>query len=356
VTSAIVAAGRFALRGVPSSLSRIGLGTWAFGGQGWRYSWGRQDDAASLRTIDAALDVGIDWLDTAPVYGVGHAEELVGKALRGRRTRVVIATKCGFLWQPGSRRAYPRLTAASVFEEVEASLRRLRTDYIDLYQVHWPGPNCDLSGAWESICRLIEAGKVRCGGVCNLSPTDLGTLRQQPPPASLQVPCNILQPPAPDLVALAAAAGIGIVGYSPLASGMLCHGFSHARRQRLAGDDWRRHAAQFNEPQLSAHLRLINQLRSFAVAHDRRVEHYALAWALRHAAAGGVLLGARSAAQLLATAASEALPEAELAALEDLLNPPQHPPLPADPAPERRSVGHESDPPPPIPSQQPRRR
>ena len=343
MSSIVDAAGSFSLAGISLPLSRVGLGTWALGGQQWRYSWGKQDDAASLRTIDAAIDVGVNWIDTAPVYGVGHAERLVGRALHGRRDRVVVATKCGFLWQPGSHRPYPRLTAATVFDEVEASLRRLATDYIDLYQIHWPGPDCDLLAGWESICRLIEAGKVRSGGVCNLSAPELASFAGQASPASLQLPCNMLLPPPRELVAAEAgdtAASTTIIGYSPLASGMLCQAFSHQRVRRLPGDDWRASDARFSEPQLSAHLHLVEELRSIGASAGRRVEHYALTWALQRVVGGAILLGARSPEQIVTSAGAETPGAAEMAAVERVLNTPRRPAG----APGPQSAGRESAP------------
>ena len=212
------------------------------GGTGWRYAWGRQDDAQSEATILRALELGINWIDTAPVYGVGHAEEVVGRTLatHGLRPRLRLASKCGFLWQPGSRRPYPRLTAASVFEEVEASLRRLQTDYLDLYQIHWPGPDCDIDAAWQSIGRLIDQGKVLAGGVCNLSAGDLERLHRSRPPATLQLPYHLLDRAAErELLPRCAALGVAALAYSPLASGILTEAFDARRRRRLPGDDWR---------------------------------------------------------------------------------------------------------------------
>ena len=216
-----------ALPALPAALngwSAIGLGTWAMGGAGWRYAWGRQDDAVSAATIVRAVELGINWIDTAPVYGVGHAERLVGRTLaaHGLRRQVRLASKCGFLWQPGSRRPYPRLTGASVLREAEASLRRLGTDYLDLYQIHWPGPDCDIDAAWESIGRLIEQGKVRAGGVCNLQRHELARLHRRRAVCSLQLPYHLLERSAErELLPFCAGHGVGVLAYSPLASGIL---------------------------------------------------------------------------------------------------------------------------------------
>ncbi len=293
-----------------ASWSPIGLGTWAMGGTGWRYSWGRQDDARSEATIVRAVELGIDWIDTAPVYGVGHAEEVVGRTLaaHGLRPHVRVASKCGFLWQPGSRRPYPRLTEASVFDEVEASLRRLRTDRIDLYQIHWPGPDCDVDAAWESIGRLIEQGKVVAGGVCNLAAGDLQRLHGSRPVATLQLPYHLLDRAAEtDLLPRCAALGVAALAYSPLASGILTETFDARRRRRLPGNDWRSRAAAFNEPLLARHLRAAAALRALAAERGVRAEQLAIAWAAGHRAVRGVIVGARTPRQAAQAAAAAGL-------------------------------------------------
>ena len=271
------------------------------GGAGWRYAWGRQDDAQSEATIVRAVELGIDWIDTAPVYGVGHAETVIGRTLAAHRLRsqVRIATKCGFLWQPGSRRPYPRLTRASVFREAEASLRRLATDRLDLYQIHWPGPDCDVAAAWESIGRLIEQGKVLAGGVCNLAPADLRRLHRARPAATLQLPYHLLDRAAErELLPCCAADGVAVLAYSPLASGILTEAFDARRRRRLPGDDWRRRAAAFNEPLLGRNLQAAAALRAWAAARGGRAEQFAIAWAASHPAVRAVIVGARSPQQI----------------------------------------------------------
>lgn len=288
----------------PSELagwSGIGLGTWAIGGAGWRYAWGRQEDARSEATILRAVELGINWIDTAPVYGVGHAETVVGRtlAVHGLRPRMRLASKCGFLWRPGSRRPYPRLTRASVFRELEASLRRLATDYLDLYQIHWPGPDCDIDAGWESIGRLIEQGKVLAGGVCNLTATDLGRLHRTRPAATLQLPYHLLDRAAEqDLLPCCSTLGVAALAYSPLACGVLTESFDERRRQRMPGDDWRSRAAAFNEPLLTGNLQAAAALRAWAAARGGRAEQFAIAWAASHPAVRGVIVGARSPRQI----------------------------------------------------------
>ena len=281
------------------------------GGAGWRYAWGRQDDALSAATIVRAVELGINWIDTAPVYGVGHAETLVGRTLgaHGLRRQVRLASKCGFLWRSGSRRPYPRLTGASVLREAEASLRRLGTDYLDLYQIHWPGPDCDLDAAWESIGRLQEQGKVRAGGVCNLQRGELARLHRARPVGALQLPYHLLQRRAEqELLPFCAAHGVAALAYSPLASGILSESFDARRRRRMPGDDWRTRAAAFNPPQLDAHLRAAAALRDYAAARGGAAERYAIAWAAGHPAVRGVIVGARTPQQISRAAAGGVLP------------------------------------------------
>lgn len=280
-----------------SDWSVIGLGTWAMGGKGWRYSWGHQDDAVSAATVVAAFDSGINWIDTAPVYGVGHAETLIGAILARNRLRhqVGIATKCGFLWEKGSNRPYPRLTRESVFQEIESSLRRLKTDYIDLYQIHWPGPNSDIEAAWESIGKLIEQGKVLTGGVCNLTTSDLSKLNGMRPIFSLQTPYNLLQRDCEkDLLSLCNISGTAVISYSPLASGILTDSFDEKRLSRLPGDDWRSTSSYFQGPSLTANLKAAAALRSYATEHGGQAEQYALAWVLAHPMVAKVIIGART--------------------------------------------------------------
>jgi aryl-alcohol dehydrogenase-like predicted oxidoreductase len=166
-------------------LTRVGLGTWAIGGSGWQYAWGPQDDADSIATIQRALDLGVNWIDTAAAYGLGHSEEVVGRALAGRRERVIVATKCGRTWNPGDTQIFSRLKKLSVRAELEASLRRLKTDRIDLYQVHWPDPPEDIEEAWAEIAGQVQAGKIRYAGVSNFSVEQLRRIQPIHPVASL---------------------------------------------------------------------------------------------------------------------------------------------------------------------------
>jgi aryl-alcohol dehydrogenase-like predicted oxidoreductase len=235
-------------------LTTVGLGTWAIGGGGWAYGWGPQDDADSIRTIQRALDLGINWIDTAAVYGLGHSEEIVGKAIRGQRDQVVIATKCGLVWDEGSTTPYGRLKAWSVRREVEASLRRLGVDVIDLYQIHWPNPDEDIEEAWATIADLVREGKVRYAGVSNFSVEQMKRIQPIHPIASLQPPYNMLRRDIEtEILPFCAANHIGVIVYSPMASGVLTEKFSPQWAASLPDDDWRKkYSGHLQEPELSA--------------------------------------------------------------------------------------------------------
>ncbi|MGQ9466667.1 MAG: aldo/keto reductase [Anaerolineae bacterium] len=304
-------------------LTSIGLGTWAIGGGGWEYGWGPQDEADSIRTIQRAIDLGINWIDTAAVYGLGRSEEVVGKAIRGRRDQVVIATKCGLVWDEGSTVPYGRLKAWSVRKEVEASLRRLNVDVIDLYQIHWPNPDEDIEEAWATIADLIREGKVRYGGVSNFSVEQMKRVQAIHPIASLQPPYNMLRREIEaEILPFCAANNIGVIVYSPMGSGVLTERFSRERVAELADDDWRKkHNDNFREPLLSANLALVDGLREIARRYGRTVSQLAIAWTLRRPEVTGAIVGARRPEQIeeTAPAADWILPSEVLAEIDDLL-------------------------------------
>ncbi|MGQ9709720.1 MAG: aldo/keto reductase [Anaerolineae bacterium] len=304
-------------------LTSIGLGTWAIGGGGWEYGWGPQDEADSIRTIQRAIDLGINWIDTAAVYGLGRSEEVVGKAIRGRRDQVVIATKCGLVWDEGSTVPYGRLKAWSVRKEVEASLRRLNVDVIDLYQIHWPNPDEDIEEAWATIADLIREGKVRYGGVSNFSVEQMKRVQAIHPIASLQPPYNMLRREIEaEILPFCAANNIGVIVYSPMGSGVLTERFSRERVAELADDDWRKkHNDNFREPLLSANLALVDGLREIARRYGRTVSQLAIAWTLRRPEVTGAIVGARRPEQIeeTAPAADWILPPEVLAEIDDLL-------------------------------------
>jgi len=304
-------------------LTTVGLGTWAIGGGGWAYGWGPQDDADSIRTIQRALDLGINWIDTAAVYGLGHSEEIVGKAIRGRRDQVVIATKCGLVWDEGSTTPYGRLKAWSVRQEVEASLRRLGVDVIDLYQIHWPNPDEDIEEAWATIADLVREGKVRYAGVSNFSVEQMKRIQPIHPIASLQPPYNMLRRDIEaEILPFCAANNIGVIVYSPMASGVLTEKFSPQWGASLPEDDWRKkYSGHLREPELSANLMLVEGLKAIASRYGRTVSQLAIAWTLRRPEVTAAIVGARRPEQIeqTAPAADWVLPPEVLAEIDDLL-------------------------------------
>lgn len=286
--------------------SPVGLGTWAMGSKNWRYSWGYQDDAKSEATILRAIDLGINWLDTAPLYGIGHAEELIGKIIKNHslKKKIKIATKCGFVWKEGSRRPYPILNKESVINEAEKSLKRLKTDFIDLYQIHWPGPNCYLDTGWEAIGKLVDQGKIGAAGVCNFSINDLSEIQSaKTKVSSLQIRYNLLDHDrSENILSYCKKNNIFTIAYSPLANGLLTHAFSKKHRNNLPGDDWRTRDPNFNGNLLMHNLKVLKSLKELSNRYNKTAEQYAIAWILSHHCIDAVLVGARSPDQLSSSA------------------------------------------------------
>ncbi len=248
-------------------LTTVGFGAWAVGGP-WAFGWGPQDDDDSIAAIQRGLDLGINWIDTAAAYGLGHSEEMVGKAIKGRRDSVIVATKCGLAWDdPSTRSVINRLKAWSVRQEAENSLKRLGVEVIDLYQVHWPNPDPDIEEGWTEIAKLVEEGKIRYAGVSNFSVAQIKRAQAIHPVASLQPPYHMLERKVEqELLAYCAANDIGVVAYSPMASGLLTGKYTAERIAALPDDDWRKRAGRFKEPELSANLALIEKLRPMSRA------------------------------------------------------------------------------------------
>jgi aryl-alcohol dehydrogenase-like predicted oxidoreductase len=303
-------------------LTSIGLGTWAIGGGDWDYGWGPQDDARSREAIDKALELGINWIDTAPAYGLGHSEEVVGRAISGRRDEVILATKCGLVWDEGAHSTYGRLTAESVRQEAEDSLERLGVDVIDLYQIHWPDPEEQIEEAWAMIAELIEEGKIRYGGVSNFNVAQLKRIQPIHPVASLQPPYNMLERDIEDeLLPYCAEHDIGVVAYSPMQSGMLTGKYDRESIAAMADEDWRKDSTHFTEPELSANLALVEGLRRIAERNGKTLPQLAIAWVLERPEVTAAIVGARTAEQIEETAAAGtwALSEADLDEIEALL-------------------------------------
>ena len=275
-------------------LTEIGLGTWAIGGP-WDWGWGKQNDGDSIAAIRKALEFGINWIDTAPVYGLGHAEEIVAKAIDGRRDEVFIATKCGLVWDENGN-ATNNIRPESIRKEAEASLRRLKTDRIDLYQIHWPDPNASIARAWEAMVKLQKEGKVRYIGVSNFNVPQLKQCLKIAHVQSLQPPYHLFRREIEaEILPFCKENGIGVVVYSPMASGLLTGKFDP---NRLAPDDWRHKVSDFREPRLSKILGFVEKLRPIAERHGKTVGNLAVAWALKNPAVTSAIVGARNVQQV----------------------------------------------------------
>ena len=280
------------------NLTPIGFGSWAIGGGNWEYGWGAQNDGEAIAAIERALELGINWIDTAAVYGLGHSEELVANAVAGMKGMPYIFTICSLIWD-GSRRVGNSLKADSIRRECEASLKRLKVDVIDLYQIHWPNPDADLEEGWHEMARLQEEGLVRHIGVSNFSVDQLRRILPIAPVASLQPPYSMLRPAIEQqLLPFCLEQRIGVIVYSPMLSGMLSGAMTRERAATFAPDDWRRNNKEFQEPRLSANLELVGLLRNIGASHGCSPGEVAIAWTLRHPAVTGAIVGGRNAAQV----------------------------------------------------------
>lgn len=304
-------------------ITRIGFGAWAIGGGGWEFAWGPQDDAQSIAAIREALDLGINWIDTAAVYGLGHSEEVVARALEGLPAdqQPYVFTKCELTWNERGE-IIRCLKAESIRRECEASLRRLKVDVIDLYQIHWPVPDEDIEEGWSTLARLQEEGKVRWIGVSNFDVRQMERARAIAPITSLQPPYSLIQPQVQEeILPYCAAHGIGVIAYSPMASGLLTGAMTRERLAALPADDWRRRNANFQEPKLTRNLALVEVLRRIGERHGQPPGVVAVAWVLRHPAVTGAIVGARRPGQIgqILPAASLRLSEADMAEIDGFL-------------------------------------
>ncbi len=280
------------------AITPIGFGSWAIGGSEWAYGWGAQDDGDAIAAIERAVERGVNWIDTAAIYGLGHSEELVAKALAGLKERPYIFTKCSMVWNE-SRQISGSLKPESIRRECEASLKRLQVDSIDLYQVHWPNPDADLEEGWEEMARLQEEGLVRHIGVSNFTVAQLRRVAAIAPVASLQPPYSMLRPAIEqEILPYCMEQNIGVIVYSPMLSGMLTGAMSVERVKNFPPDDWRRGNKEFQEPRLSANLELVELLKRIGSPHGRSAGEVAIAWTLRHPAVTGAIVGGRNASQV----------------------------------------------------------
>jgi aryl-alcohol dehydrogenase-like predicted oxidoreductase len=274
-------------------ITRVGLGAWAIGGGGWEHGWGPQDDDESIAAIRYALDQGINWIDTAAVYGFGHSEQVVGRALEGLAQRPYVFTKASQLEGPDHRVVHS-LKRDSILREAEGSLRRLGVDAIDLYQIHWPIPDEDIEEGWAAFAELRDQGLVRHIGVSNFDAEQLRRIQQIAPVETLQPQYSLIERGIErEILPFAEHNGIGVIAYSPMGSGMLTGAMTRERVANLPEDDWRGHDRRFNEPQLSRNLDLVERLKNVAERHDTAPGAIAVAWALRHPAVDGAIVGFR---------------------------------------------------------------
>ncbi len=283
-------------------LSVIGFGAWALGGGDYAMGWGPQDDRDSIRAIKGALDVGVNWIDTAPAYGRGRSEEVVGRAVQGIREEVIIATKCSLIWDEEGKISNC-LKRESIIREAEDSLRRLQTDHIDLYQIHWPSPAEDITEGWEALVELRESGKIRYPAVSNFDAQQLDQVSTIYPVASLQPPYSMFKRGVEaEILPYCRENGIGVVTYSPLQNGMLTGKFSAERAAALPEDDFRSRSPYFNSPQLEINLATVEKLRAIARRAGRTPAQLALAWVLRRTEVTSAITGTRKPEQIKETA------------------------------------------------------
>lgn len=279
-------------------ITPIGLGAWAIGGGNWAFGWGPQDDADSIACIREALDAGINWIDTAPVYGLGHSEEIVNKALKGMAQKPYIFTKCGRIWDD-KRQIGKSLKRDSVRRECEASLKRLKVDVIDLYQMHWPEPDEDVEEGWETMVKLKEEGKVRWIGVSNFSVSQLQRAERIAPITSLQPPYSLIRPEVgAEVLPYCLKQNIGVIAYSPMGSGLLTGTMTRERIAQLPEDDFRRNSKFYQEPQLTKNLQLAELCKEIGQKHGKNAGEVAIAWVLANPAVTGAIVGARKPGQV----------------------------------------------------------
>jgi aryl-alcohol dehydrogenase-like predicted oxidoreductase len=278
-------------------ITPMGIGAWAMGGGGWAFAWGPQDDGESVAAIHAALDAGINWIDTAAVYGLGHSEEVVARALKDRPRKPFVFTKCERVWNE-RREIGKSLKADSIRREVEASLRRLQLDVIDLYQIHWPEPDEDIEEGWTAMAQLQREGKVRWIGVSNFNVDHLRRAQAIAPITSLQPPYSMLAREIEEAVLpYTQANGIGVIVYSPMKSGLLSGAMTRERIAAMPADDFRRRTPPFQEPRLTRNLELAELLRTIGRRNGCTPGEVAIAWTLRHPAVTAAIVGMRSAKQ-----------------------------------------------------------
>ena len=278
-------------------ITPIGFGAWAIGGSGWEFGWGEQDDKASVHAIHRALELGVNWIDTAAVYGMGHSEQVVAFALRTwSGPRPYVFTKCGLRWDEQGY-VHRSLYANSIRSECEDSLRRLNVDVIDLYQIHWPTE--DLEEGLGAMARLQKEGKIRWIGVSNFDVDEMRRAQAIAPITSLQPPYSLVRREVErEILPYCRSSGLGAIVYSPMASGLLTGAMTRERAASLPASDWRSRDLEFKEPALSRNLALVERLREVGERYGRSPGQVAIAWTLQNPAVTGAIVGARSARQV----------------------------------------------------------
>jgi aryl-alcohol dehydrogenase-like predicted oxidoreductase len=300
-------------------ITRLGFGAWAIGGGAWEFGWGPQQDGESIAAIHRALELGINWIDTAAAYGFCHSEEVVGRAIAGMTERPYIFTKASLVEGAG-RRVVHNLKRDSILREVSGSLERLGVDAIDLYQIHWPIPEQDIEKGWSTFAELKDQGLVRHIGVSNFDVAQLERIRQIAAVETLQPPYSLVDRDAEqEILPYAQQQGIGVIVYSPMGSGLLTGRMTRERIERLPADDWRRNDARFREPQLSRHLALVDRLAAVAERYGTSPGAVAAAWTLRNPAVDGAIVGFRRPDQVdpIIAATGLRLTAADVALIED---------------------------------------
>lgn len=310
-------------------ITPIGFGAWAIGGGGWAFGWGPQDDKDSIATIERAVESGINWIDTAAVYGLGRSEEVVAKALKnlGSSRRPFVFTKCSLVWNE-DREVSHTLKRESILREVEASLQRLETDVIDLYQIHWPRwtpdlPDDDIEDGWQTLVDLKKEGKVRNIGVSNFDVAQLKRLVAIERPASLQPPYSAVRRDIEtEILPYCEANDIGVIVYSPMQSGLLTGKMTRERIAAFPEDDWRSRSKYFQEPELSRNLKIADLFSEIGKRHGRSAAVVAIAWTLRNSAITGAIVGARQPEQIdgIIAAGEFRLSENEIAEIEKAMH------------------------------------
>ncbi|MDZ8079485.1 MAG: aldo/keto reductase [Nostoc sp. DcaGUA01] len=279
-------------------ITPIGFGAWAIGGGDWAFGWGAQDDEESIAAINRALDLGVNWIDTAAIYGLGHSEEVVAQALKGRSNRPYIFTKCSLIWDEKGKIGNS-LKADSIRREVEASLRRLDIETIDLYQIHWPNPDPEIEEGWTTLAKLKDEGKVRYIGVSNFNVQQLQRAQNIAPVTSLQPPYSLVKPNVGnEILPFCKENNIGVIVYSPMQSGLLTGKMTPERVANFPDDDWRKNSSEFQQPRLSRNLKLVEVLQKIGEKHGRSPGEVAIAWTLNNPAVTAAIVGGRNPQQV----------------------------------------------------------